>query len=49
MPDLSQDDFEVLDNDKPQPIVVFDNESQPITVVVMLDTSGSMTGVDRSC
>ena len=44
VPDLLQDDFEVLDNGKPQPIVFFDNQSQPITVVVMLDTSGSMTG-----
>ena len=38
-----QEDFEVLDNDSPQPIVLFQNETQPITVVVMLDTSGSMT------
>ena len=44
VPDLVQEDFEVLDNGKPQPIVFFDNQSQPITVVVMLDTSGSMTG-----
>ena len=44
VPDLLQEDFEVLDNGKPQPIVFFDNQSQPITVVVMLDTSGSMTG-----
>jgi Ca-activated chloride channel family protein len=43
VPDLTIDDFEILDNDKPQPIVVFDNSVQPITVVVMLDTSGSMT------
>src|SRR2546430_283752 len=34
----------ILDNDKPQPLVFFQNEVQPITVVVMLDTSGSMTG-----
>ena len=39
-----QEDFEVFDNDKPQPIVLFENDVQPITVVVMLDTSGSMTG-----
>ena len=38
-----QEEFEVFDNEKPQPIVFFDNEVQPITVVVMLDTSGSMT------
>ena len=43
VPGLTQEDFEVFDNDKPQPIVFFENEVQPITVVVMLDTSGSMT------
>jgi len=43
VPDLQQADFEVFDNDKPQPLVFFQNEVQPITVVVMLDTSGSMT------
>jgi Ca-activated chloride channel family protein len=40
---LTQEEFEVFDNDKPQPIVFFQNEIQPINVVVMLDTSGSMT------
>jgi Ca-activated chloride channel family protein len=44
VPDLVEDDFEVLDNDKPQPIALFESLAQPITVVVMLDTSGSMTG-----
>ena len=44
VPDLAQENFEVLDNEKPQPLVVFRSEVQPITVVVMLDTSGSMTG-----
>jgi Ca-activated chloride channel family protein len=44
VPDLTESDFEVLDNGKPQPIVHFENVVQPITVVVMLDTSGSMTG-----
>jgi len=44
VPDLTKDDFQVLDNDKPQTLVVFDSQNQPITVVVMLDTSGSMTG-----
>ena len=43
VPDLVQDDFEVFDNEKPQPLVFFENEVQPISVVVMLDTSGSMT------
>ena len=44
VPDLTQEDFEILDNDKPQSIDLFVNEMQPITVVVMLDTSASMTG-----
>jgi len=43
IPDLMQDEFQILDNDKPQPIVYFDNSVHPINVVVMLDTSGSMT------
>jgi Ca-activated chloride channel family protein len=43
VPGLLQEEFEVFDNEKPQPIVYFDNSTQPITVVVMLDTSGSMT------
>ena len=44
VPDLVKDDFDVSDNEKPQPIIYFDNLVQPITVMVMLDTSGSMTG-----
>jgi Ca-activated chloride channel homolog len=44
VPSLTKDDFEVLDNGIPQPLVFFRDEVQPITVVVMLDTSGSMTG-----
>jgi Ca-activated chloride channel family protein len=44
VPDLTKDDFEILDNDKLQPIIYFENIIQPISVVVMLDTSGSMTG-----
>jgi Ca-activated chloride channel family protein len=43
VPNLVKEDFEIFDNDKPQPIVFFQDEIQPITVVVMLDTSGSMT------
>ena len=42
VPGLTKTDFEILDNDKPQEIQLFVNEVQPITVVVMLDTSGSM-------
>jgi Ca-activated chloride channel family protein len=44
VPSLVQEDFEVLDNDKVQELVVFRSEVQPITAVVMLDTSASMTG-----
>jgi Ca-activated chloride channel family protein len=41
---LTQADFEVRDEGKPQPIVLFDNSPQPIRVIVMLDFSGSMEG-----
>lgn len=41
--DLTKDDFEILDNGRPQEITTFDNEVRPFTVVVMLDTSVSMT------
>jgi Ca-activated chloride channel family protein len=41
--DLTQEDFSVFDNEKPQTLVYFDNSIHPINVVVMLDTSGSMT------
>ena len=43
VPDLVQDDFEILDNGKLQPINIFENKPTPITTIVMLDTSGSMT------
>ena len=41
--DLTRDDFEVLDNGRPQEITIFDNEVRPFSAVVMLDTSVSMT------
>jgi Ca-activated chloride channel family protein len=41
---LPRELFEVLDNGRPQPITLFDNGVQPISVVVMLDLSGSMLG-----
>ena len=44
VPDLTREDFEVYDNGKLQPLTIFSNEIQPITVVVMLDRSGSMKG-----
>lgn len=43
VPDLAQEDFEILDNGKPVSISQFSNDPQPFTVVVMLDTSASMT------
>lgn len=42
VPDLAEEDFEVYDNGKKQDITLFDNGMQPITVVMMLDRSGSM-------
>ena len=41
---LARGDFEVRDEGKPQPIDLFDNSSQPIRLVLMLDVSGSMEG-----
>jgi Ca-activated chloride channel family protein len=41
---LTQADFEVRDEGKPQPITLFDNTPQPIRLIVMLDVSGSMEG-----
>lgn len=43
VPGLEQADFTVLDNNKPAEMLLFSNESQPFTAVVMLDTSASMT------
>jgi Ca-activated chloride channel family protein len=43
VPDLKQEDFDVLDNGKPTPITLFVAEVQPISVVIAIDTSGSMT------
>ena len=44
VPSLEQDQFTILDNGRPQDLVFFQNETQPFTVVVMLDYSASMTG-----
>jgi Ca-activated chloride channel homolog len=43
VPGLTKEDFEVYDNEKLQPVVNFDNRVRQVNVVVMLDTSGSMT------
>jgi VWFA-related protein len=42
--DLPREAFEVFDNGRPQAITMFENRTQPISIVVMLDTSGSMLG-----
>jgi Ca-activated chloride channel homolog len=44
VPDLQQGDFDVFDNNQPAKVVLFQNEPEPFSAVVMLDTSGSMTG-----
>lgn len=41
-PDLARDDFEVLDNGRPQPITVFEAGTQRITIAIMLDESPSL-------
>lgn len=41
---LVQENFEVRDEGKPQPITQFDNSPQPVQLIVMLDVSGSMEG-----
>jgi VWFA-related protein len=43
-PDLSRDHFQVYDNGKLQTLSVFASDIQPITVVMLLDRSGSMRG-----
>ena len=41
---LGRGDFEVRDQNQPQPITDFDNSPQPVRLIVMLDVSGSMEG-----
>ena len=41
-PDLARDDFEIREDGKVRPLTIFASENQPITIVVMLDKSGSM-------
>ncbi len=42
VPDLGREQFSVEDNTKPQALTLFANDIQPITVVMLLDRSGSM-------
>ncbi|HYM26095.1 MAG TPA: VWA domain-containing protein [Vicinamibacterales bacterium] len=52
IPDLEQNAFEIDDNGKKQTLTLFANDVQPITVVMLLDRSGSMkqqfTTVERA-
>ena len=43
VPSLIREDFAIFDDNVPQEIALFENDVRPITVVVMLDTSASMT------
>ena len=42
VPNLSRDDFQILDNGRTAAISTFSNEPLPITLVLMLDLSGNM-------
>lgn len=39
---LRQDEFEIFDNGRKQPVSVFSNDLQPFSTVMMIDRSGSM-------
>jgi VWFA-related protein len=42
VPNLTREDFEIYDNGKLQPLTLFAAETQPISIAIMLDRSGSM-------
>jgi VWFA-related protein len=42
VPNLTKDDFEIYDNGKLQPITLFQTETQPLSIAIMIDRSGSM-------
>src|SRR5579871_6690862 len=42
VPDLTREAFSILDNGRRQDMTLFANDVQPITVVMLLDRSGSM-------
>jgi Ca-activated chloride channel family protein len=42
VPDLSRESFSILDNGRRQELTLFANDIRPITVVMLLDRSGSM-------
>jgi VWFA-related protein len=44
VPGLRKEDFRVFQDDEPQPITHFENERVPVSLGIVLDTSGSMAG-----
>jgi VWFA-related protein len=42
VPNLDRDRFSLYDNNQPQPIALFSNEDEPVSVGLLIDTSGSM-------
>jgi Ca-activated chloride channel family protein len=42
VPDLERSAFSIFDNGRREPVALFANDVQPITVVILLDRSGSM-------
>jgi VWFA-related protein len=44
VPDLRKDDFVVYEDDQPQDVTHFSAERVPVSLGIVLDTSGSMTG-----
>src|SRR5919112_1549066 len=41
---LTKDDFRVYDDEKPQPVTHFSSERVPVSLGIVLDSSGSMDG-----
>ena len=39
---LTREDFQIFDNGAPQPVALFDSHPQPISLIALLDLSGSM-------
>jgi|ERR1044072_6373513 Ca-activated chloride channel family protein len=43
--DVSKDDVQVLENDKPQTIASFEKDNRPVSYVLAIDTSGSFRSI----
>jgi Ca-activated chloride channel family protein len=44
VPDLTREQFVVLDNNRPQTVTLFSNEDAPVSIAIVVDNSGSMRG-----